>query len=295
MFVSATSGVRALLEKSAADLGLVFTGVPARPAGPALRLRPPRVALWDRYGGASSSGWIRWLLERYEFPFEVVYPRTLDETGLASRFDVIILPSEAVPVADGRRPEGPLVPEDAPEEYRRRGGAVTWMRTVPRLEQFVEDGGTLVLIGHAAVIAERFGIGIANALVETQANGTRTLLPREKHYVPGSVMRVAVDNTTPLGYGFEREVDVFFDDDPAFRIEPGSPARRVSWYPNAAPLRSGWALGQRYLNGTAAAIDAPLGRGRVLVFGPEIAYRGQPHGTFKFLFNAILYAGAARR
>jgi hypothetical protein len=46
------------------------------------------------------------------------------------------------------------------------------------------------------------------------------------------------------------------------------------------------------LNGTAAAIDAPLGRGRVLVFGPEITYRAQPHGTFKFLFNAILYSRA---
>jgi hypothetical protein len=106
---------------------------------------------------------------------------------------------------------------------------------------------------------------------------------------------VAVDNTTPLGYGFEREVDVFFDDSPAFSLDAGSPGRRVAWYPTAAPLRSGWALGERYLNCAAAAIDAPLGRGRVLVFGPEITYRGQPHGTFKFLFNAILYPGAARR
>jgi hypothetical protein len=27
------------------------------------------------------------------------------------------------------------------------------------------------------------------------------------------------------------------------------------------------------------------------VFGPEITFRAQPHGTFKFLFNAI-HAGA---
>jgi len=79
-----------------------------------------------------------------------------------------------------------------------------------------------------------------------------------------------------------------------FRLEPGASARRVAWYPNAAPMRSGWALGQRYMNGGAAVIDAPLGRGRVLVFGPEITYRAQPHGTFKFLFNAILYPKAAR-
>ena len=30
--------------------------------------------------------------------------------------------------------------------------------------------------------------------------------------------------------------------------------------------------------------------GRVVLFGPEIVWRGQPHGTFKFLFNGIYYA-----
>jgi hypothetical protein len=32
----------------------------------------------------------------------------------------------------------------------------------------------------------------------------------------------------------------------------------------------------------------------VLVFGPEIVYRAQSHGTFKFLFNAIYYPKAVR-
>ena len=295
MVVPATSAARPVLEKAAAELGLVFNGVASRPAGPALRLRAPRIAVWDRYGGASSSGWIRWLLERYEFPFEIVYPRALDAAGLSLRFDVLILPSEAVPASDPRRAEGPFIPADAPEELRAQGGSISWNRTVPGLKQFVEAGGTLILIGGAASMAERLGIGISSALVETQADGTRVGLSREKHYVPGSVMRVAVDNTTPLGYGFEREVDVFFDVSPVFRIGPGTAARRVAWYPNAAPLRSGWALGQRYLNGGAAVIDAPLGKGRVLVFGPEITYRGQPHGTFKFLFNGIFYATAVRQ
>ena len=49
--------------------------------------------------------------------------------------------------------------------------------------------------------------------------------------------------------------------------------------------------GQQYLDQTSAIIAAPLGRGRVMLFGPEIAWRAQPHGTFRFLFNGI-YAGA---
>ena len=32
----------------------------------------------------------------------------------------------------------------------------------------------------------------------------------------------------------------------------------------------------------------------MLLFGPEITFRAQPHGTFKFLFNGILY-GTARQ
>jgi len=297
MFIPAADrggAARPVLEQAAADLGLVFTGVASPPAGARLKLQPVRVGLWDRYGGSSASGWIRWLLERYEFPFEVVYPATLDTADLAGRFDVLVLPTDAMPGSDSA--PGPFVPDDAPAEDRARAGRISWGRTMPRVKEFVEQGGTLVLIGGASAIAERLGLGISDALVEAGRGGGWSRLPREKHYVPGSVLRVAVNNTLPLGYGFETEVDVFFDDSPAFKIDARAAggARRVAWYPNAAPLRSGWALGQRYLNGGAAVIDAPLGRGRVLVFGPEITYRAQSHGTFKFLFNGIYYSKALR-
>ena len=35
-----------------------------------LELAPARVALWDRYGGSMPSGWTRWILEQFEFPFD---------------------------------------------------------------------------------------------------------------------------------------------------------------------------------------------------------------------------------
>ena len=61
---------------------------------------------------------------------------------------------------------------------------------------------------------------------------------------------------------------------------------------DASPLRSGWAWGQQYLRGGVAVADVTLGRGRVLLFGPRITFRAQPHGTFKFLFNGIFYSKA---
>jgi len=46
-------------------------------------------------------------------------------------------------------------------------------------------------------------------------------------------------------------------------------------------------LGQHDLNGGVAAIEARVGKGRVVLYGPEILQRAQPHGTFKLLFNTL--------
>jgi hypothetical protein len=108
--------------------------------------------------------------------------------------------------------------------------------------------------------------------------------------VPGSILRVAVDNTAPVAAGMEKEADVFFDNSPVFRLKPDAGpkgVKAVAWFDSATPLRSGWAWGQNYLEGGAAILEANYGKGKVYMFGPEITFRGQPHGTFKFLFNGI--------
>ena len=97
IYVPATPLATRLLERSTQELGLTVTGVATQPADVGLQLRCVRVALVDQYGGWSTAGWIRWLLERYEFPFDVVYPPLLDAGNLGSRYDVVILPGEAVP------------------------------------------------------------------------------------------------------------------------------------------------------------------------------------------------------
>jgi hypothetical protein len=37
-----------------------------------------------------------------------------------------------------------------------------------------------------------------------------------------------------------------------------------------------------------AAVEAPVGKGMVFLYGPEVTFRAQPHATFKLLFNAIV-------
>jgi hypothetical protein len=90
--------------------------------------------------------------------------------------------------------------------------------------------------------------------------------------------------------------DFFFDRSPSFQIDDAAKkagVRAVAWFDSDKPLRSGWALGQAFLKDTAAVVEAPVGKGKLVLYGPEILFRGQPHGTFKLLFNGI-FAGHAQ-
>jgi hypothetical protein len=132
---------------------------------------------------------------------------------------------------------------------------------------------------------------VRNALVERTASGEERPLPGEKFYIPGSLLRVAVDTTASIAWGSPPAVDVMFDESPAFRLDADANAkglRTIAWFDSPAPLRSGWAWGQAYLNGAAAIVEARMGQGSLYLFGPEILFRSQPHGTFRFFFNALL-------
>jgi hypothetical protein len=87
---------------------------------------------------------------------------------------------------------------------------------------------------------------------------------------------------------------MFYYNNPVFTGAGDSPAaKKVSWFYNDDPLVAGWAWGQKMLNGTTSIVDASLGKGHVLLLGPEVTQRGQPYPTFKFLFNGIFYGKSA--
>ncbi|HET9704389.1 MAG TPA: M14 metallopeptidase family protein [Vicinamibacterales bacterium] len=297
IFITAKPTTSAILTKAAADLGVNFTAVSERPTGATQRLVKPRIGLWDQYGGSMPSGWTRWLLEQYEFDFERVFPATLDAGNLKSKFDVIIFPDGGIPENagggggggfGGRQPNA----EELPAEYRGHLGRVTIDKTVPQLKRFAEEGGAIVAYGGSAVLGHHLGLSISDHLVEMTSSGTERPLPRDKYYIPGSILRVAVDNTSPLAWGFEKQVDVMFDNSPVMHLGPSAALngiRPVAWFASKETLRSGWAWGQHYLEDGVAAVEAKVGKGKVFLLGPEITFRAQPHGTFKFLFNGIYY------
>ena len=49
-----------------------------------------------------------------------------------------------------------------------------------------------------------------------------------------------------------------------------------------------------FIENAVAIAEADVGAGKLYLFGPEILFRAQPHGTFKFFFNGI-YSGGEQK
>jgi hypothetical protein len=269
-----------------------FTGTSSRPGG-AIKLSPKRIALYDQYGGSMPSGWTRYEFEQFEIPYTIVYPKDIDAGNLKSKYDVLLLPSGAQirePGAPVGRGGGAAARGSIPAEYEHTVGQLTPDASLPAIKQFLNDGGVVITVGTASTLGYELGLPIENHLQVRAPGKAPRPLTGEEYYVPGSVLQIAVDNHDPVAAGMGDRVDVFFDNSPVFRLQPDAAlkgTKAVAWFDNPAPLRSGWAWGQNYLEGGAAIVESNYGKGKVYLFGPEITFRGQPHGTFKFLFNGI--------
>lgn len=283
---------RATVDRLAREKGLSFRGVGRRPPGRSMELEPVKIGLWDQYGGSMPSGWMRMLLEDFEFDFDVVFPPQLDEGDLGG-YDVLLFEDGAIQEDDGGgfRRGGQIDPMSIPAEYRDRLGAVTLDGTVPRILDFARRGGAVIGIGSSANLALHAGLPVTDHMVK---NGQP--LSREEYFIPGSLVDMKIEHTTPLTQGMPDYAPVMFSRSPTFTLGAGAEAqgvRRIGWYDSATPLRSGWAWGQEYLKDGVGAIEADYGQGKLFLFGPELTFRSQPHGMFPLIFNGIYY-GAVR-
>ncbi len=313
-FVAAKPTTRAILQKAATDLGVTFQSAAVAPAGNAMTLRTPRIGLVDHYGGSMPAGWTRLILRDFEFPFEEgrddLFPPDINAGNLRAKYDVLVFNNENLSVGGAGRAAGAgavggtggrgggaapgraagddrPAPLGIPQHYARRQGALT-EDGFAALRQFVEDGGTLITIGASTTGAiQQFRLPLANHLVKADGSPLGTA----DYYVPGSVLRVAVDTTRPVAHGLPGELDIFFDTSPVWKLDPSAAGaatvRPIATFPNDRPLRSGWAWGQQHLAQGIAMAEASVGKGQVFLFGNELLFRSQPHGNFKLFFNAI--------
>ncbi len=290
-YVSASGNAKSILEK--ANVKLKSASAPNNK----VKINPGRIAIWDTYGGSMASGWVRWMMEQYHYNATIIYPQDIDAGNLKSKYDVILFVGGAIPAlpnagASGRGGGGfgAQAAQNVPEEYKKQTGRITPDKSIPQIKKFLEDGGNVITIGSSTNLAYHLGLPVRNAMVEI-VNGTEKRLPDEKYYVPGSVLNVEVDNNQSANWGMEKKADVYFDNSPVFKLTGDAIANGkiipLMWFNSATPLRSGWAWGQAYLQDGVTAFEAKIGKGKLLAFGPEVAFRAQTHGTFKLLFNQL--------
>ncbi|HEV2274105.1 MAG TPA: M14 metallopeptidase family protein [Acidobacteriaceae bacterium] len=251
-------------------------------SGKALSLTLPRVGLYQSWVPSMDEGWTRWIFDQNSIPYTRLVDAEIRKGDLRSRYDVIILPDNtAKALLTGRGGFGQEGMPPIPPEYT--GGLGD--DGAANLKAFAEAGGTIITLNKASeVYATKTSADVSNVL-----DG----LSNKEFYIPGSILQVSVDTSSPIGFGSTPTVPVFFELSPSFKVS--GDARSIASYTSDDPLLSGWILGGKYLNGAAAIAEEPVGRGRIVMFGFRPQYRGMSEVTYKFLFNAMLYSTSVEK
>ncbi len=246
---------------------------------PIYKLKPPRIAIYQPWIANMDEGWTRLILENYEFPFTIIHNAEVRAGSLGDRFDVIILPHQSTDSIINGHPKGTMPPQYV-------GGISS--SGIRNLRQFVEKGGTLVTLGSACDLPiEQFHLPLKNI--------TKTLTPDE-FFASGLLVRVIFNLENPVAFGMPSEASGFFAHSPTFQTWPsfegGVEAQPIAKYPDENIMQSGWMLGEEQLKNKTAALEVPLGQGRIILLGFRVQHRGQTVATFKLLFNALFYGSA---
>jgi hypothetical protein len=271
------SGVK---DAEQADLVKSLALVAERTAATGAPVKKPRIGLFRPWSGSMDEGWTRWVLEQYGFEYVTLRPVDF-KSPLTGKVDAVIL-------ADDAR----LPLEGAPGRSGRGGGASVRPEYADRLaaadvsafEQFVRGGGTAICLNSASTFAiQQFKLPVRNV-----AAGLRS----EDFFLHGTIVEVITDPSQQIMAGMPEKAAVFADNSPVFETQDGFKGKVLAQYQDlGSPLLSGYLIGEKYLNGKAAALDVQLDDGHVILLGFRPEWRGQPFGTFKVLFNAALSAG----
>jgi Zinc carboxypeptidase len=291
-YIPSNSKTKTIIDKIAAENSVQFIALNQKPAV-LTKIQKARIALWDTYGGSMPSGWVRLILEKFDYAFDVIYAKDIDTGNLKAKYDVIVFVDGAIPALNSTERGGGFNNPSAdsiPAEFRNRLGRITATRSIPQLKIFLEQGGNIVTIGSSTQLAYHLKLPVSNAMVEI-VNGEEKNLGRDKYYTPGSILQMMVDNDQAATSGTNKLTDIYFDNSPVFKLKPDAVSsgiiKPLAWFGNDKILRSGWSWGETYLKNGITAFEANVGKGKLYAFTPEVTFRSQAHGTFKLLFNQL--------
>jgi hypothetical protein len=301
--------ISGLAESAQADLVNSLALAAERTTASGTPLKKPRVGLFEPWGSAMDEGWTRWLLEQYAFDPVILHPEDF-HGQLRDKVDVVILATDArLPVAGGGGGRGGEAAAPPVAAGRGAGGAqaavaggragggrgggrgatrpeyayTLTQEDLAGFESFIRGGGTLVCFNSAYRFAvQQFKLPVKNV--------TDSLRPEDFFLRGGSIVEVITTPTHPVMAGMPDRAAIFVDGSPVFETTEGFKGTVLAKYAETgSPLLSGYLIGEKYLQGKAAALDVELDKGHVILIGFCPEWRAQSFGTFRVVFNSVIY------
>jgi len=275
--VESKTGLSNLLDEMSKTSGLEFIGID-EPLNNTFELTKPKIGVYRAWLPNADEGWLRMVLDEYGFEYVNLYPEDIRSGNLSERVNVLIVPdlNDEV-IMKGMHG----IQRYETSMYEPKYTLGIGEKGNKEILAFLEGGGTVITLNRSC----EYAVKSLWADAELPLEG----LGEKEFYCPGSLLRVLVDDTHPVGYGFSREETVMFLHSPVFNVKYGE---SVAWYPEADPLISGWVLGEEKLRGHTAVAEIPAGDGTIIMIGFPAHFRNQNRATFKFLFNSIYYGAA---
>jgi len=280
IIIPSSSVKKSFIENLAKELSLEITGLSEHPKTQVHDLKKVRIGMYKSWIPNADEGWTRLILEKYEFPYASIFDADIRAGNLNKNYDVIIMPDTWQPetVIKGH-PKGTMPPQYV------EGITLQGLRN---LKIFAEKGGMIVFLNSVCNLPiKNFRLPIRNVLRKVS---------RDEFVCDGSILRMEFDTRHPVAYGMPKEAGTIFSNSCAFEIMPtfeeGNKPIWAAKYPAENPLMSGWIHGEKLIQQKSTIVEAPYGKGKIILLGFPVQFRAQPYGTFKLLFNSLLYAGA---
>jgi hypothetical protein len=265
-----------------------------RVAAPAAATRTPRRRIGLYLANTSmDEGWTRWVLDQYEFEYARVSGADIQAGNLRDKIDVLLISDEVRGVLEAAGGRGGRAGGAAPGGAPPAGGAGAGQAAAPTpaqaanearvraLDEFVRGGGTLVTFNRSS----NFAIDQLRLPLKSAVAG----VGRQQFFVGGSLLTVSVDTAHRVMAGMPERAAIYYDSGPVFEMGEGFAGRVLARYPDAEPvLASGFLQGEKLIQGKAAAVEVDHGQGRIVLLGFRPQWRGQPFGTFRVIFNALV-------
>lgn len=166
-----------------------------------------------------------------------------------------------------------------------------------KLKTWIQNGGVAIGFENAVTWFHAAGLGKFEIRRIEESQGEKAARPyseielaRGAQATSGAILEAKVDLTHPLLYGYYRQaLPIFKGNNLYLEKSPNQYANPISF--TQEPLLSGYISKPNYNRARQASVAGvcALGRGRVIGFTENLAFRAFWFGTNKILMNAIFY------